>query len=70
MTDTLDKIRERKGFYIRYYRLAVKALYISMIIIFLLLIGIMVVRSTYKESLVYATGSNGMLELLTTRDKL
>jgi hypothetical protein len=66
MTETVEKIRERKGFYSHYYRVAVTALRVSMIIIVLLIFGIILWRATYEESQTYATSSNGILLPLKT----
>ena len=69
MTETLDKIRERKGFYSHYYRIAVSMLQASMIIILLLILGIILWRASYDAPLSYATSSNGILLPLPSSEK-
>jgi hypothetical protein len=61
MTETLDKIRERKGYYIHYYRVMVSALRAMLFLILLLIFGIFFVRANYTEPLSYATSSDGTL---------
>jgi len=77
MAETLDGIRERKGFYVHYYRIMVGALRIFLIMILLLVFGIVVEKQTHSiailfgivdssEPTAYATSSDGMLEPLKT----
>jgi hypothetical protein len=61
MAETLDSIRERKGFYGHYYRVAINALRILMIMIIFLIIGILIVRALYIEPVSYATSSDGKM---------
>ena len=66
MTETVEKVRERKGFYSHYYRVAVGALRVSMIIILLLIFSIILWRANYDVPQTYATSSNGILLPLET----
>ena len=69
MAETLDSIRERKGFYSHYYRLAINALCVLMILIILLVISILIVRALYTEPLSYATSSDGKMIPVKTYSK-
>ena len=72
MTETLDKIRERKGYYVHYYRIMVGMLRVFLIMTLLLIAGIMMEKEAHiiaimlgivnsAEPLSYATSSDGTL---------